>query len=267
MLFKPLNITMHDLNAVNIDISYFGEVEVDCHWRESKVCSPFTRIYMILEGEGYISDDNRKIKMVPGGIYIIPSWHEFSYNCTGRMKKIFFHLQCEIPQCSDCLKFIDRFVVIENASGVIKSIADSSAVNTMENKMRIKQCITDLVFQCICEHSSKFKNIECGYSQLLREIIEYINNNLNAQLKITDIAQGLHISLSLIQKTFKREMGLSPGKYIDNMLMERAERMIRTGNQTIKDISFSLGYCDPFYFSERFKKHFGVSPSVYKNCV
>ena len=94
-------------------------------------------------------------------------------------------------------------------------------------------------------------------------MLAFIENHLSAKLTIAEIADEMFVSVSKLQKTFKREIGVSVGKYINDSLMLLASREVRS-EKSIKDISDMLGYCDQFYFSRRFSEHFGVSPLNYR---
>lgn len=45
--------------------------------------------------------------------------------------------------------------------------------------------------------------------------------------------------------------------------IENAKKLLKRGEYSIKEICYLSGYSDPNYFSRLFKKHEGISPSVY----
>ena len=52
--------------------------------------------------------------------------------------------------------------------------------------------------------------------------------------------------------------------YIDEQLMLEAQRRLIHTKDTVGTISRDLGFCDQFYFSNRFTKLCGVSPRLYR---
>ncbi|MGD1839429.1 MAG: helix-turn-helix domain-containing protein [Thermonemataceae bacterium] len=54
---------------------------------------------------------------------------------------------------------------------------------------------------------------------------------------------------------------------ITNRIIIEAKRELYLTAKSVKQISFSLGYQDAFYFSRLFKKRVGVSPEVYRKTV
>ena len=58
---------------------------------------------------------------------------------------------------------------------------------------------------------------------------------------------------------------MSPMKYIINTRLENAKQMLSDGAQQIKLVSYSSGYDNPLYFSNCFKKKYGMTPLQYRN--
>ena len=72
-----------------------------------------------------------------------------------------------------------------------------------------------------------------------------------------------HHTVEMAQ-TFREEMGLTPGQYMDEQVFLQAEQLLRRTDLSIQQISDLLGFCDPCYFSRRFHKRYGLSPKQYR---
>lgn len=72
---------------------------------------------------------------------------------------------------------------------------------------------------------------------------------------LTDHIGGLALAIEDLTAVME-EAGMSPGKYIDNMIFLKAKQMLSDPALTIGQISRKLGFCDQFYFSRRFKENF-----------
>ena len=59
------------------------------------------------------------------------------------------------------------------------------------------------------------------------------------------------------------EMGINFIEQLTNERIKNAKTLMKKGGYSIKEICYMSGYSDPHYFSRLFKKHEGVSPSVY----
>ena len=97
-----------------------------------------------------------------------------------------------------------------------------------------------------------------------REAITYISENLQAGLRIQEIANALHTTTHLLSRTFRQDTGLGLKEYMEQMLMQKARLLLLYTNRHINKISEELGFSDPFYFSRFFKKREKLSPREYR---
>jgi AraC-like DNA-binding protein len=63
----------------------------------------------------------------------------------------------------------------------------------------------------------------------------------------------------------KEITGISSGKFLRNLRMDQAARLLREGKVNIAQVADKVGYADKAHFSTAFKTHFGISPSEYVN--
>ena len=72
----------------------------------------------------------------------------------------------------------------------------------------------------------------------------------------------------LAPRTFKRRFkaatDLTPIAYVQRIRVERAKRMLETGEQPIEEISWAVGYEDPASFRRLFKRLTGLTPGSYR---
>lgn len=90
---------------------------------------------------------------------------------------------------------------------------------------------------------------------------ESVYSNMIAE----DVAKELNISYSGFRKAFKEFTGTSPSKYMLELKLNEAKRLLSTTNQSIKEISYSLKFENPDYFPIFFKKRTGLTPGEYRN--
>ena len=75
-------------------------------------------------------------------------------------------------------------------------------------------------------------------------------------------------SSGLAPRTFKRRFTLATGHtpiaYVQRIRVERAKRLLETGDEPIEDISWAVGYEDPASFRRLFKRLTGLTPGAYR---
>jgi len=102
------------------------------------------------------------------------------------------------------------------------------------------------------------------YSAQVKNALEYIDSHLSIQLSISEIAANVYMAPSSLCRDFKRDTQMTIGQYMHKSIMGRAEQLLLEGNYSVADISEILGFCDQSYFTQRFKKNFGMTPTEYK---
>lgn len=62
------------------------------------------------------------------------------------------------------------------------------------------------------------------------------------------------------QKLFKRVYRVSPHAYLTKKRLARAHELLRSGELTVTETCFEVGFSSPAHFSRLFQRHFGVPP-------
>ena len=99
---------------------------------------------------------------------------------------------------------------------------------------------------------------------MIKKIIEYINDNLHAPLRLDDIAKHAYVSKSTACHKFKEDMNISLNRYITIKKIYRAQELIQ-GGMSAQQASIAIGYENYNSFFYNYKKIIGVSPSIAKS--
>ncbi|MDO4298383.1 MAG: AraC family transcriptional regulator [Lachnospiraceae bacterium] len=94
-------------------------------------------------------------------------------------------------------------------------------------------------------------------------ILEYLKQHLCGYVTIEDICRENLIGRSQLQKLFREKHGCGVIDYFTRMKVEYAKQLIREQKHNFTQISELLGYSSIHYFSRRFKKVTGMTPSEY----
>ena len=95
-------------------------------------------------------------------------------------------------------------------------------------------------------------------------VIEYMQRHINERLSISEICKVLHYNKSYIFRQFKKTTGTSLMAYFNMLKIKKAKQMLRDSDKSIQDISESLSFNNPNYFTKVFKKHTGYTPYTYR---
>jgi len=101
----------------------------------------------------------------------------------------------------------------------------------------------------------------------VKEILDYLQDNLYRKITIKDIAAALGKSESTVKLLFSQFQKDGIIKYYNSLKIKEAKRLIREGRYNITQISDLLCYDNPQYFSKCFKLYANMTPSEYKASI
>lgn len=103
------------------------------------------------------------------------------------------------------------------------------------------------------------------YHKSINKIVDYINANLKKSIDLKSLARISNISEFHFHRLFKAFIGETIGSYITRQRIEKSAQILQTTNSTLSEIAKKVGYQTSYSLSKAFKKHFGISPSAFRN--
>ncbi len=102
-------------------------------------------------------------------------------------------------------------------------------------------------------------------SQIAELLKDFLVENYTQDINLNLIANNLNYSSSYLTKIFCQVYDCTPSKYITNLRIAHAQRMLLHNPElSIRQIGEMVGYHDQGYFSRIFKKQTGISPFEYR---
>ncbi|AUN02321.1 helix-turn-helix domain-containing protein [Clostridium botulinum] len=123
----------------------------------------------------------------------------------------------------------------------------------------IFRCILDEIFICARNQSSGNDRI------LFKQVSDYIHEYYMDTLTIRSLAELHGVNENRLFYVFSKYSGMGAGDYLMIHRLNRAKELLVTGDAPIVAVAKSVGYHDPYHFSKRFKKQFGISPSKFRD--
>lgn len=114
---------------------------------------------------------------------------------------------------------------------------------------------------------SKLPNVQEYQNNLFKQILTYINENINKPLTIEEISHNFSISRSSLQTLFKTNINKSPKNYIIDLKLNRSKELLLENQYSITEIAYMIGFSSIHYFSRAFKRRFNLTPSEYAKLI
>jgi PAS domain S-box-containing protein len=98
----------------------------------------------------------------------------------------------------------------------------------------------------------------------LKEPVAYVRKNYMHNIFLKELADITHLSISALERRFKKFLGKSPKQFINEVRLENARRLLIETNLAIAIIANETGFNDHSYFSRQFFKLFKQNPSAFR---
>ena len=109
------------------------------------------------------------------------------------------------------------------------------------------------------EDSGKIPNL------FVQKAADYIKLNYSEKISIKEIADQLYLSPNYLSELFKKHTGKTISEYLTDYRLEKACQLLDHAEYRVGDVSGMVGIHDGRYFSNMFKKKYGMTPTEYRN--
>lgn len=99
---------------------------------------------------------------------------------------------------------------------------------------------------------------------ILTHAVEHIRQNISSHISVAELAAFCHCSESYLSRIFKKRTGVNINVYINKVRMEHAKNYLLLSKESMAEISASVGFNDPNYFSRVFTQIIGIPPTEFR---
>ncbi|MFC4146104.1 AraC family transcriptional regulator [Micromonospora mangrovi] len=101
-------------------------------------------------------------------------------------------------------------------------------------------------------------------SRAVHRAIAAMEENLSEPITVDDMARAALFSKFHFSRVFHRATGVSPGRFLSALRLQRAKDLLVSTTLNVADISLRVGYSSVGTFSYRFSRSVGMSPTAYR---
>jgi len=120
------------------------------------------------------------------------------------------------------------------------------------------------IFRLLKARSNVEDKITVKRKQMIENVMRYLKENYNKNLKLEDLAMMYFFSRSYFCKLFREVTGMTVSEYIQKIRIQEACRLLRQTRKTVLEILQLVGYKDIKFFNNVFKRNTGETPGNYR---
>ena len=99
----------------------------------------------------------------------------------------------------------------------------------------------------------------------LRDLQSWIADNLTADLSVAALAERAYMSPRNFARAFRREVGVTPGAYVESARLERARAELEAGEASVEAVAALCGFGTVETMRRAFQRKFDVNPAAYRS--
>lgn len=155
------------------------------------------------------------------------------------------------------------------AMEVPKEVVLSACALLREAKLKNAFPLAEVALQNVWAHAIIRRgpvavNADTIVCPAVRKALEYLKLRKGERISVAELARHVGYPPLKFTRAFTKEVGEPPSVYVNRICLLRAARLLRETDLPIGRISADCGFESQFYFHNRFKRKFGVAPTVYR---
>ncbi|MBU9721526.1 MULTISPECIES: response regulator transcription factor [Bacillaceae] len=153
---------------------------------------------------------------------------------------------------------------------LLKPVAKDKLVDAVEkalkeDEMRERAVLMQVAFDEDLVQGKEDGDIEgMASASPIKEVMTYIDDNLDHQLSLSEVAERVHLNPSYLSALFKEKTNLNFSQYVTRSRIQKAKHLLLTTELTINEISEAVGYQTPKYFTRLFKESVEMTPNQFR---
>ena len=277
-LFPTPLIEQQKQNEVTLDLylTETGEIEVSqgTIWSVNGKLNCNLLVFCT-KGNGIVVISGEQIPVNNYQFFIIPKGDEFKFYAEMqepvRLLVAYFEGK-KAAMLSDRFSMVRSLIpsvnnLVANREMLFEEIFNNLAKGFHDQNLEyVNFCFGHLLATFIYAHKTS-DDLADELSPAVRRSIDFMNKNLDKKLSLQKISEVAGYSPTYFTTLFRKENNYAPLSYFSHLKILKACEFLDYTRLKIKEISFHLGYSDPYYFTKDFKKKMGMSPRQYRNRV
>ncbi|GAA0280390.1 AraC family transcriptional regulator [Muricomes sp. OA1] len=159
--------------------------------------------------------------------------------------------------------YFTRNVIIQ--SEIAPSVADVYDAILMDSpKLKKEEALFYLIEQILQEYAVPLEKVgDTEPDKQTKMLCSYMEQHLAENITLDDLASMIGAGKSYLLRSFAKQVGVSPYRYLQTIRIERAKRLLEQGIVPI-DVAGMTGFTDQSHFTNYFKEFIGLTPKQYQ---
>lgn len=256
------------LRRLDLDLLMAGHADpVPADWGRSARTDGYSRLYLILDGEGTITLDGVEYLPGPGQLYFLPAGSALAFASSKErpLRKYWANFTATVGDHDlASLVTLPRVVEVDDPPAVqemfMRLLAAGKGATQVTGPLRQRAILMELTAYLV-DHAplGSLKPASEGPGRIL----EYIDAHLGEVLTVGRLAEVFHYNPTYFITYFAQLFGVSPNQYIRQLRVERVKQALIHSELKIEEIAGAVGW-EAAYLSRVFRQVTSLTPTRYR---
>jgi len=280
------------LHALDLRILAVQRTVAGRWWNFRRVISPFSRLWLILDGHAVVRHHGKKFILRPGRLHLVPPFTVHDCSCSRRLDHYHLHFVSRLPTGNDLLSMLDFDFQLPAAPAALNQFQrlealypdrklpcfDPAREEYRRQPLAAEQAtheapavdsfeangILTLLLTPFLRTAHDHEGVHARATRQFLAVQELIHTRMRERLLLGDLARAVKLHPTYFSDRFNELVGVRPLEYLMRRRMERAQYLLLTSRAPVKQVADAVGIADAAYFTRAFTRHCGHSPSAYR---
>jgi len=257
------------LAGTEVGVGGADETAVGPSWRSGMRFDPFSRIYYITSGQGFVYHPAFRYELVPQLWYLIPGHAEVKLHCPTSMGVVWADVSFTVLGGMDLLDYLPyrRSIKVDRPTRAIRQMRQMgrwARSNAPADQLRAQAMllqIAAMVFDGPAEADAGRRSLQ---TQRFVPVLQYIENHLHQRMTVAELAACVGLEATYFSSLFAATFRESPYRFVLRRRVLRVQQWLLTTEHTLEWMAERLAFADAFHLSRVFKRTIGMSPTEYR---
>ncbi len=226
-------------------------------WDYSRHSHPYIELLFFINGTSKVDASDAKFAVSLYDTILYPTGHIHQEGYKGSQSREVICLWIDIPEL-----ILPKTIQIRDRDNTLQGLF-LSTLQEYQPKEPSNYILTSYV-KLLLATILRSHAMEQAPQKSLACAIQYIHNHFTEQITVDHLAKLEHISRSYLSRQFKEQTGMTMVTYVNHLRLEMAKHLLVTTDQSILEISESIGFNSPKYFYRSFKSSTDLSPLEFR---
>ncbi|MDN4068580.1 AraC family transcriptional regulator [Paenibacillus vini] len=233
-------------------------------------------LIILLEGEASMERNEQVTRMAKGTACFCPPNSTFGIRAVSGANVSIAVFQFSVFQTGDSSDhalcegvpagiFPEGMIGLASAEDRVHHWAFSIYQNSRHQKLlkqwRAQVDFQEMLYEILETSGQSFNNQD--KTRILEKTRIYMEEHYGEDLTTEQLAGIAELSPKYFAEVFKKTYGSGVMEFLTQIRMNKAKQLMLGTDRLLREVAHQVGYRDEFYFSRKFKKEFGLSPSAY----